>query len=1034
MVKNSSFELQTSFKIDYAPSSIKKWRSSRTGLQVTLVDQESPIVNGYFAVGTEIMNDSGCPHTLEHLIFMGSKKYPYKGLLDTLGNLAFSVTNAWTATDQTVYTLTTAGWEGFRMLLPVYLDHLLYPTITDSACYTEVYHVDGDATDKGVVYSEMQGIENQSYFVEGLETQRALYEKSGYKSETGGLTKNLRTISHESIRKYHADNYRPDNLCIIVSGSVNENELLDVMTEFDSQLEPLPAIPNKRPFIDSEHDDPLFEPVYKTVEFPDEDESASEIQISWIGPDGRDIVMEEAVETLGKYFTDSAVSLFSKNFIEVEHSLATGSEFYSDSYYRTGMNLLFNNVPTSKADALPGKVFKLLRDHCDSAKLDLVRLRDLVERSRRKFVFSAEKSPDSMINMAIFEFTYGPADSSGLKDWLKTLHEYDTIAKWGINQWVDVYKKYFLDNNPCVVVAKPSSKLYSKLKEDNKKLIADRKSRLGEKGLKELVAKLEKAEAENNRPIPKQILDSFGRPDPSHIHFIHTTSVGAGLNKDIKNDLSSDVVKNILADTPENFPLYIHVENIESNFATIHLLFSSFEFEKKYLPYIQVFKNILLSLPIDNEDGTQISYEDVVKQLKRDTIDYSFGISFLGAYGELLDFKITIAVENYKKAIDWFYRIMFKTLFTKDRVLVALDKLVKSIPEIKRSGPTMLYSIINKTSFTDRSLRRAGDAYQQESFLRDLLMKVRDEDGFNSVKKILEDMRAQIFTLRNTRTVLILDSSKIADAVSSWEPFVERIKNGSAGLPLTDLPLTSKVLSPDGMEKRKKCVIITTPGSDSSYMSLETSIPFDYLCDDSFKIILGAEYLQCVEGPFWKAIRGTGLAYGANMSRNVETGKLAFSIYRGADVEKCFDAAKQLINDYASGVTPVDEKMRLGAISSVVNGLTNSQSNYFEAASMKVLDEILARRGPDYNGRLMKELTNISNEDLVHIFKKYFVNVFDPKHSICFISCNPVQGKSVAKHFKDAGYEVTVEQASVDENEEEEEGEESSESEVESKL
>ncbi|VEU19767.1 DEKNAAC100497 [Brettanomyces naardenensis] len=1041
-MRDSFFKLQSSFKADYAPASIRKWRSSRTGLQLTLVHQQSPIVNGYFAVGTEILNDSGCPHTLEHLVFMGSKKYPWKGLLDILGNLAFSGTNAWTATDQTVYTLTTAGWDGFRMLLPVYLDHVLYPTITDAACYTEVYHIDGDAKDKGVVYSEMQGIENQSYFIEGLETQRTLYKKSGYKSETGGLTKNLRTLKNDTIRQYHADNYRPDNLCVIISGSVDESELLDVMSQFDSQLEALPAIPHARPFVDTEHDLPLTESAFKNVQFPDEDESASEIQISWIGPDGRDMVLEQAIDILGKYFTSSPISLFSKNFIEIDHSLATASEFYTDSYYKTGMNLLFNNVPTSEADSLPQKVLKLMEEHCDPSKLDLIRLRDLVEQSRRQYVFAAEKSPDSMVNVAIFEFSYGDVSGSDLQPWLETLREFDVVMKWDINKWLEVYRTYFLENRPCIVVAKPSSKLYLTMKEENEKLIRDRRAELGEEGLKDLERRLEDAEAQNNKPIPKKILDSFVQPDPARIRFILTRSVGVGLNRDVKNDPSDDVVKRILANEPKDLPLYIHVENIESNFATIHLLFSSFELEEKYLPYISVFKAIL-SLPMVKEDGDLIPYEDVVKQLKRDTVHYDFSSSFLGSFGELLDFTITVPNKNYERGIDWFYRIMFKTRFTKDRVLVALNKLVKSLPEIKRSGPTMMYSIINKTCFTDRSLRKACDTYQQEKFLIELLSKAQTDDGFNELEKVMNTIRKRLFHLKNTRVLLILDSSKVKEPISSWLPFVRKVEKeaGSSDQgPLAALPLTSNAMSVDGLQKKKKCVIITTPGSDASYMSLQTAVPFDFLSKDSFKIILGSEYLQCVEGPFWKAIRGTGLAYGANMSKDFEGGKLSFSIYRGADVEKCYDVAKKLVSDYASGAISVEEKMRLGAISSLVSSLANSQSNYFEAASRGFFDDALAKRGPEYNKRLMEELTQISTEDLVYIFKKWFVNLFNPEHSICFISCNPAQGDSIAKHFGDIGYEVTVEQASAggeqgeEDEEEDEEWEEIEQYEAEPKL
>lgn len=33
-----------------------------------------PLVQGYFAFITEIFDDSGRPHTLEHAVFMGSEK------------------------------------------------------------------------------------------------------------------------------------------------------------------------------------------------------------------------------------------------------------------------------------------------------------------------------------------------------------------------------------------------------------------------------------------------------------------------------------------------------------------------------------------------------------------------------------------------------------------------------------------------------------------------------------------------------------------------------------------------------------------------------------------------------------------------------------------------------------------------------------------------------------------------------------------------------------------------------------------------
>ena len=70
------------------------------------------------------------PHTLEHMIFLGSEDYPYKGVLDLLANRMLAPgSNAWTDIDHTCYTVTTAGSEGFLSLMPIYIDHILYPVL-----------------------------------------------------------------------------------------------------------------------------------------------------------------------------------------------------------------------------------------------------------------------------------------------------------------------------------------------------------------------------------------------------------------------------------------------------------------------------------------------------------------------------------------------------------------------------------------------------------------------------------------------------------------------------------------------------------------------------------------------------------------------------------------------------------------------------------------------------------------------------------------------------------------------------------------
>lgn len=112
---------------------VKKYRDQDTGLTVVFADVESPLVKGYFAVTTETLDDDGLSHALEHMIFQGSEKYPYRGVLPLLATrcLSFGVYGRTTIHD-THYTFTGVGSEGFLALMPIYLDHILYPILTVS--------------------------------------------------------------------------------------------------------------------------------------------------------------------------------------------------------------------------------------------------------------------------------------------------------------------------------------------------------------------------------------------------------------------------------------------------------------------------------------------------------------------------------------------------------------------------------------------------------------------------------------------------------------------------------------------------------------------------------------------------------------------------------------------------------------------------------------------------------------------------------------------------------------------------------------
>lgn len=231
------FRKVQSFLTDYSPTGITQYESERSGMQVIVADRKGPKINGYFTLATEIFDDSGAPHTLEHLVFMGSKSYRYKGLLDKLAGRAYSNTNAWTAVDHTAYTLETAGWDGFAQILPVYLEHVILPNITDDACVTEVHHIDGEGNDAGVVYSEMQALQYSSTELMDLRARRLLYpENTGFRYETGGMMEALRVLTPDRIREFHKAMYQPQNLAIVIIGEADHDDLLRILDSFEESI------------------------------------------------------------------------------------------------------------------------------------------------------------------------------------------------------------------------------------------------------------------------------------------------------------------------------------------------------------------------------------------------------------------------------------------------------------------------------------------------------------------------------------------------------------------------------------------------------------------------------------------------------------------------------------------------------------------------------------------------------------------------------------------------------------------------------
>lgn len=362
-------------------------------------------------MATEAHDDDGLPHTLEHLIFLGSELYPYKGALDLLANRCFaSGTNAWTDTDHTCYTMTTAGSGGFLSLMPIYLDHILFPTLADSGFTTEVHHVNGDGEDAGVVYCEMQGRENVDSSRAHLALVRAAYPGSGYSSETGGIMHNLRTTTNnENVRAYHKQFYRAENLTIIITGQVDAEAAFKSLDSVEKRILEKPKLPEfHRPWQTPVK--PLEAAQDLKIVYPSDEEDSGLVYVGWRGPkSSTEQTKLTACSVLLRYLSHTSVSPLQQKFVEVEDPLASGISYSMMENTESLLYVEFECVPVDKIEAIKPKLMEQLQQLAKGGgTFDMNRMKTIVEKMILESYVALEDTPhDSAAYVIIGDVLYG---------------------------------------------------------------------------------------------------------------------------------------------------------------------------------------------------------------------------------------------------------------------------------------------------------------------------------------------------------------------------------------------------------------------------------------------------------------------------------------------------------------------------------------------------------------------------------------------------------------------------------------------------
>ncbi|PHH61781.1 hypothetical protein CDD81_7945 [Ophiocordyceps australis] len=1003
----SHFSKVLSFKTDYAPCTITQYVSKRSGMHVVVADRKGPKISGYFTLATEILDDSGAPHTLEHLIFMGSRSYRYKGLLDKLASRAYSSTNAWTATDHTAYTLETAGWDGFAQVLPVYLEHIILPVITDEGIVTEVWHIDGEGKDAGVVYSEMQAVQFRSAEIMDLEARRLLYpENVGFRYETGGMTDALRVLSPDRIRQFHRDMYQPRNLCLVIVGEADHADLLRILDDFEESIKddiPSMEAPFKRPWIDSPQPPALQKTTVTTVEFPEEDESFGEILVGFFGPCCTDLVATAALNVLLTYLCGSSVSVLENVLVEREE-LASSITNWWDSRPDSVIWIQPTGVATDKLEFVEQRLFKLLKEVA-SKPLDMEYMKDCIRRERRQVKFLAETSESFYSNNIISDYLFGKRDGSTLND-MQTLSEYDALEAWSNEDWRAFLRKWISDADHVSILGKPSKSLACKMKVNEEARIANRKKELGPDGLEKLGKRLEEAKAFNDRPIPANIIDRWDVPGTESIHFIESDTARSGKARDL--GLGTGPAQKTLDAMPEGkLPLFIQFEDVPTNFVHITIHVGTLQVPQELKPLISIFSDIFFNTHI-MRDGKPVYFEQVVMELEKDSIGYNLGSARALGDPDGLIIQFQTEPDKYAAAVNWLRTMMFDSIYDPQRIKASVTKALADIPECKRDGRGMAGEVDAALHLKRSTLTVAKRVLVRAIYLK-RVKKLLQSDP-DKVASWFKTIRSSLFTFENMRILVTANLQSLPNPTTAWDSLSKLLKSSGDMEPI---PKLISLLNDEGQKPGSVgAVIIPMTTLDTSY-AVSSASSITSLLDPRFPAIMVAiGYLEAVEGPLWNAVRGAGYAYGSYFSRTIDSGILSYRVYRSPDAFKAIVASRDAIRRIADGEVEIDRHLLEGTISQVVVMFADEQATMPSAALQNFVQGVVRELPRNWDKEILRRVRDVSVAEMKDAMREFILPCFEPGKSNVVVTCAKLMVEGMQTAFKDMGYKVETHELS----------------------
>lgn len=964
--------------------SLVVYQSRLSGIKLYLCRRDQPYCYGNFVFMTEIPNDYGIPHSLKHLIFLGCERTPYKGVLQVLANRSYATsTESECDQDHTSYSLKTVGIDGFLNLLPIYLEHLFFPTLSHEAFLTDIHHINRSGEDAGVIYNEVlnNGDGHESCM---SEVNRLLFRGTPLEFKPKGRAEHIRTdLTSSLIRKFHTDYYIPSNFSMVITGPVTPQQIFSAIFPVEQLLFGRGITLNKVVRLPSKPLSPLGDTGIHYVQVPSMVDDQCLLYAGYRGPETntnyRDCV---AIEILLWYLVESSASPLQMEFVHCADPLCSSIEYEISHLKITKFVIKFGGVVRGGCEKLATRFDTLMRRYIsdDNMNIDMDRLSRIIARKEHLSLLNLETNPHKLaLEAALVHFKYGETDLSDLFDIRSILNE---LSEQSDDFWLHIMWLYFSGPGVknVVVVGTPTSKLSGRLRLIDKERLAVQRSKLSSH-LLDFGALLDRATTINNYPIPDHILKAFSLPSIENIR----------LFKISRHNVDS-----------QDLPFKFTYDYVGTNFVTMRLTSDTSRDlradDRLFLPLLQ---NLLFECPLEHR-GVIMEHRDVVLGLYQDLVDYECepGISSYHNMTHMFTVTLKCFGINYVRAVEWLSDILYASVFVIERIRTACNKVLADMSYLNKSPEVVCECAVEAIMYEPGCNLHTDNLLRQMPFFKYIIKQLDiDPEG---VKRRLTEVRDKVFHPKNLHAHLTLNREEFGNAstiIAPWKSFLQYDYESYEKLTIADMKPCSNFLS---REPKPKGLFVGVPSATSAYMTICVPIFTDINHPDLPALLKITKYLFQKEGPVWRLLRGRGLSYNFQTEILFDAGYIRFELGESSYLVEAYEAVRLLVLEYLNGRRQWLESTLISAEAALVSDYIKLEKTPFDRSTSSMIAYLSGRR-PDFNLDLVERIKKVKMSQLTAVGNRYLRQLFEGNTRRYAVCCLPGHFTEISSSLRDLG-------------------------------